>query len=383
MTTFTKYILHQVTWPLLIFTAVLSLMFLLAESLDILNLVINRQQSATTFLLITLYVFPSLLTIIVPFALFCAVLFALHRLFTDSELTVMRSAGLSNWSVSAPVLGIAAGAAIVTLLLNLYVMPAGHRAMREKIYEIRADIASTMIREGSFTNPSRGLTVYNRTTGPDGEFYNLLLHDNRERDRPTTYIAQAGRFLNTPEGPRLVMVNGNIQQVSKDAELSTLYFDEYIFDLTEFAEPQKNPDLRGMNERYLHELFFPERPDQITAQKLGSLLAAGHDRLASPLYNIALVLIALCTILLGGFSQRSNWGRLGIATAIGLPIRLLGFGLQSFASRVPQLVVYEYLLPLFVIFICSILLFWPQVPRSFLFGPRQVGMPKAGTASPE
>ncbi len=379
----TKYILHQVTWPLLIFTAVLSLMFWLAESLDILNLVINRQQSAPTFLLITLYVFPSLLTIIVPFALFFAVLFALHRLFTDSELTVMRAAGLSNWSVSAPVLGVAAGAAIVTLLLNLYVMPTGHRAMREKVYAVRADIASTMTREGSFTNPSRGLTVYNRTTGPDGELYNLLIHDNRERSRPTTYIAQAGQFLHTSGAPRLVMVNGNIQQISKDAALSTLYFDEYIFDLTEFADPQKNLDLKGTNGRYLHELFFPEKSDRITAQRLGALLAEGHNRLASPLYNIAFVLIALCAILLGGFSHRSNWGRLGIATAIGLPIRLLGFGLQSFASRIPQLIVYEYLLPLFVIFICSILLFWPQVHRSFLFGPQQVGMPKAGRASPE
>ncbi len=371
MTMLTTYILRQMIWPLIVFTAGLSLMFWLAESLDMLDLVINRRQSAVTFLLITLYVFPSLLTIIVPFALFCAALFALNRLSTDSELTVMRSAGVSNWSVSAPVLAVAAGAAVVTLLLNLYLMPAGHRAMREKVYEIRADIAIAMVQNGSFTNPSKGLTVYNRTSGPDGELYNLLIHDNRNRDRPTTYLAEVGQFLRTEQGPRLVMLDGNVQQIGGDGELSILYFDKYIFDLAEFAGPQRKVGLRDTTERYLHELLSPDLSDRSNRRKLGSLLAEGHNRLASPLYNFAFVLIALCSILLGGFNRRSNWGRLGIAMAIGLPMRLMGFGLQSMAATIPQLLIYEYVLPLFVIFICCFLLFGTQFTRNIVLSPRR------------
>ncbi len=379
----TKYILRQMVWPLLIFTAGLSLMFWLAESLDMLDLIINRGQSATTFLLLTLYVFPGLLVIIIPFALFCAALFALHRLSTDSELTVMWSAGVSNWSVSAPVLSVAAVAAAVTLLLNLYLMPAGHRAMREKVYQIRADIVSVMIRNGSFTNPSKGLTVYNRTTGPDGELYNLLIHDNRERSRPTTYLAEVGSFLRTPEGPRLLMGNGNIQRVSGDGELSFLYFDKYTFDLSEFTGPQKRAGLMDATERYLHELLSSDMSDGLNQKKLGSLLAEGHNRLASPLYNFAFVLIALCAILMGGFNRRNNLSRLGIAMAIGLPLRLFGFGLQSLAADMPELVVCEYLLPLFVILVCCFLLFRPQISRNPLYSPERENASKVGATVSE
>ena len=64
----------------------------LTQSLRLLDLVINRGQSASTFVYLSTLVLPSLLVIILPIAYFAGTLYALTKLNTDNELVVMASA---------------------------------------------------------------------------------------------------------------------------------------------------------------------------------------------------------------------------------------------------------------------------------------------------
>jgi len=337
------------------FTLVLSVIVWLTQSLQMLDLVINRHQSAGTFLLVTIYILPSLLAVIIPFATFCATLYALHRLSTDSELIIMWSAGVSTWTVVRPVLFVAAGAALTTLIINLYLMPAGYRAMKDMVYEIRADIATSLIRDGAFTNPSKGLTVYNRETLKSGELRGLLVHVSHKSEGPTTYLAERGKFLNTKDGPRLIMANGSVQQLSKDHKLSLLFFDEYILDLSPYTA-RAHAIQRDLSERYLHELFRPDMKKSWVRKNIHRLYAEGHNRLASPLYNFSLVMIALVSLLKAGFSRHGYTLRITLALMLGLVVRLIGFGLQSLASQAPVMAIYMYVFPLAVIAICAYML---------------------------
>ena len=356
-----RYILQQTLGPLIVFTVVLSLIVWLSQSLQMLDLVVNQGQSAGTFLLITLYVMPSLLVVIVPFAAFCATLYALHRMSNESELVVMWSAGLGAWAVARPILIIGAATTVATLILNIYLMPAGYRAMKEKVYEIRADIASTFVRDGAFTNPEPGLTVYTRETLANGELQNLLIHDNRDASKPTTYLAETGRFVRTPAGPRLVMDNGNSQQVGTDMTVTVLYFDRYTLDLDQFGQdPGRN--LRELSERYLHELFFPNMSRGWDRRNANRLIAEGHNRLASPLYGLAFVMIALTAVCLGTFSRRGHAWRIAAAMGIGLTVRLIGFGLQNLSESTPGLIWSVYFLPIGVCLICGYALFVRRLP---------------------
>ena len=355
MTGLTRYILKQATWPLIMFTAVLTLLVWLTQSLQMLDLLINRQQSGGTFFLMTLYVMPSLLTVILPFALFCASLYALQRLSTDSELVVMGAAGVSPWAIAKPMLILALIAAAINMMLNLYLMPAGYRQMKDRVFEIRTDIASNMIRDGQFTNPVKGLTIFNRVTTKDGTFKSLLIHDNRDKLKPKTYLAKEGRFENRPEGLMLMLIDGSSQEVDDNGNLTILEFERNPIDISQFSD-SKQTQQRELTERYLHELLWPDLNDKWDFKNRTRLYAEGHNRLASPAYNIAFVLIALCAMTLGGFNRRGYAGRIAVALAIGLVVRLAGFGVQSLASKVNAFVVYQYLLPSFVIFGCIYLL---------------------------
>src|ERR1700722_10552212 len=72
-----RYVLGQLLGPVALLTLLLTCVILLIESLRLLDLVINRGQSAPTFLYLTTLIIPGLLVIILPIAFFFGTLFTL------------------------------------------------------------------------------------------------------------------------------------------------------------------------------------------------------------------------------------------------------------------------------------------------------------------
>ena len=370
------YILRQILAPFVLFTVVLTLVVWMTQSLRLLDLVINRGQSASIFVYLTLLMVPSLLVIIVPVAFFGAALYALSKLNTDSEMVVMWSAGVSRLQLAMSVLTAAAVAMAVTYGCSLYLMPYGQRLMKDKMLDIRADIGAAILREGAFTTPSDGLTVFIRELSPSGEIRGILVHDNRDAAKPITYIAESGVLAQTQEGARLIMQNGNIERVDGGGgKLSALKFDRYVFDLDQYAGPQRSTE-RETGERYLSELFYPQFDGPSQEARRGVYLAEGHNRLSGPLYCIAFALIALAATAKGRMGRSSYALRMTGAAFAGASLRLVGYAAQGLAARGPELNAALYLLPLAATGLASaILADWPLVPasiRRLMSGPAGV-----------
>jgi lipopolysaccharide export system permease protein len=233
-------------------------------------------------------------------------------------------------------------------------MPAGQRALREKVFEIRTDIGAAILQEGAFTTPSAGLTVFIRDIEAGGQINGILVHDSRSAQRPITYLAESGIVAQTPDGARLIMENGNVQQSDGNGErLSMLQFESYVFNLDQFAGPQSTTE-REASERYLPELLYPEisGPDQETRRYL--YWAEGHDRLSSPLYCIAFALIALVATATGHLGRASYAMRITGAAAGAAALRMIGFAAQGIAVRNPTVNAVLYLLPLTAIILSAI-----------------------------
>jgi lipopolysaccharide export system permease protein len=359
------YILRQIVGPFLLFTLLLTLVVWMTQSLRLLDLVINRGQSAVIFAYLTMMMLPSLLVVIAPIAFFGAALYALNKLNNDSELVVMWSAGVSRLQLSLPVLAAAALVMAITYSCSLYLMPLGQRIMKDKVFDIRADIGAAILLEGAFTTPSEGLTVFIRELAANGEIRGILVHDNREPRRPVTYLAESGLLAQTPEGARLIMQNGNIEQgEAGGSRLSVLKFERYVFDLDQYAGPQRASE-RDTSERYLPELLNPQFGEGPQAVRRGVYLAEAHNRLSAPLYCIAFALIALAATAKGRMARASYALRISGAALLGATLRLVGYGTQGLAAGKPELVVLLYLLPLLGIVIAAgILSDIPLIPGS-------------------
>jgi len=359
------YILRQIAGPFLLFTLLLTLVVWMTQSLRLLDLVINRGQSAAIFAYLTTLILPSLLVVIVPIAFFGAALYTLNKLNNDSELVVMWSAGISRFQLALPVLAAAAMAMAITYACSLYLMPLGQRVMKDKVFDIRADIGAAILREGAFTTPSEGLTVFIRELAPSGEIRGILVHDNRETQRPVTYLAESGVLAQTREGARLIMLNGNIERgEAQGSRLSVLRFDRYVFDLDQYGGPQRASD-RDTSERYLGELLDPQLAATLPPVRRGVYLAEAHNRLSAPLYCIAFALIALAATAKGPMARVSYALRLWGAALMGALLRLVGYAAQGLAARRPELSVLLYLLPISgIIVAAAVLRDLPLIPES-------------------
>jgi lipopolysaccharide export system permease protein len=283
------------------------------------------------FLYLAVLILPRFLDIVLPIGVFIAVLFTFSRLSAESELVVMRAAGLSPAALARPVLMLA-GIAFVTLMsLSAYFLPVANRAFKELQFEIRNRFVTSLIQEGTFTTISDKLTVYIRSRDDRGEVAGLLINDSRDPQRPVTLLAERGAFVDLPSGSRIIMVNGNRQQFDKETrKLSVLTFDRYTLDLDSLNDAPVGR-FREAQERFLGELFFPP-PDVEPALRYGFIVEA-HQRLLIPLSAFSFALIPLAFLLPGELNRRGQARRVILAAAAAFVFQLVALGVGNLADR--------------------------------------------------
>jgi len=337
-----RYILRQLLGPFVLIAVGLSAVIWLTQSLRFVDLIVNKGLSLSAFLYVSMLLLPTFLGVILPIALFSAILFTYNKLVIDSELVSLRSAGLGPWSLAAPAVTLAVFVCVVVYAINLYFIPASYREFKSRQFIARADFSSVLLQEGVFTNLIEDVTVYVRARDSNGELHGILVHDSRVAGQPVTMMAERGALVKTEQGPRFVLLNGNRQEINKEhGQLSLLYFDSYALDLGRFAEDPANR-WREPRERYLHELFNPT--DGYDDQRnLGKFWAEAHQRIVSPLYSFALIGFALAALLGGQFNRRGQWRRIMAAIAAAVIFEAVGLGLVNAVSKTPSLAPLMYI----------------------------------------
>src|SRR5271168_341114 len=355
MTTLTRYILRQCFGVMVFVTAALSAAVWLAQSLTLIDLIVNRGLSVDVFLYLAVLILPRFIDIVLPIGVFIAVLFTFSRLITESELVVMRAAGLSPLALAKPVLILAAIAFAVLMGLSAYVLPVTNQAFRDLQFEIRNRFVSSLIQEGTFTTVSDKLTLYIRNRDANGDVVGLLINDSRDPQRPVTILAERAAFADSPTGPRIVMVNGNRQQFDPQTrKLSILTFARYTLDLDTLQDPSV-VRLRLAQERFLPDLFFP--PKELDSFLRHSFIMEGHQRILVPLSAFSFALIPIACLLPGEFNRRGQVKRAILAIAAAFLFQTTALAVDDLAARFAPAIPLMYVIDLlpFTIGIASLL----------------------------
>lgn len=350
-----RYLLRQCLVPFIIATVVVTAIVWITQSLQRAEMFVERTEGLALFARLSLLLIPSLLSVILPFALFMAALYAIQRLHSDSEIAVMFASGVGRLRIAAPLLLIAAGAAAATLWINLQLMPASYRILKNEIANMRADVASLVIRSGEFTTVAKGFTVYVEEARPNGQFVGLLVNDYRKGEYSETYMAQRGLLRETSAGPILHLINGNVQRVARyTGAVDFIKFSETVVNLDILAGDRGIQQLE-LTERYLSELMKPDLSNAWDRENASVLMAEGHNRLAAPLYAFAYVLIALYALVGGPYSRRGYALRIAVACAAAGVLRVIGFVLQGVTADIGQYWL-QYTVPLSAFIIVGALL---------------------------
>jgi lipopolysaccharide export system permease protein len=344
MTRLSRYILRQSFGVMVFVTAALSAAVWLAQSLRLIDLIVNRGLSVDLFLYLAVLILPRFIDIVLPIGVFIAVLFTFNRLVAESELVVMRAAGVSPMALARPVLLLAAIAFAVLMSLSLYLLPISSRAFKDLQFEIRNRFVSSLIQEGTFTTVSDKLTFYIRNRDSNGDAVGLLINDSRDPQRPVTILAERAAFVDTSAGSRIVMINGNRQQYDPQTrKLSVLTFKRYTLDLDSLQDVPV-VRFRGAQERFLGELLFP--PAGLDPLIRRNFVMEAHQRILVPLSVLGFAVIPLACLLPGEFSRRGQVKRVIAAIAAAFVFQTTSLGVNDFAARFGQAIPLMYIVDL-------------------------------------
>jgi lipopolysaccharide export system permease protein len=358
-----RYLFRLVVGPLIMITLAVGAIVWLSQSLRFVDLVLNRGLPVYYLFWMAMLILPMILAALLPVALFIAVVFSYSKLTMDSELIVLRAAGMSDSALSRPALTLGVITLAICYSITLYFMPVAYREFKDLQFRIRTDYSSVLLQEGVFNTLGPGITVYVAERKPDGELLGILAHDTRDPDRPVTMMAERGELIRAENGqPRVLMISGNRQMVERNrSQLSLLYFDRYTLDLSSTRE-EASDRMREAQERFLSELFNPgDTPDEI--RNAARFRAEGHNRLASPLLAITYTMVALAALLAGEFNRRGQNRRILIAVGVVVSVQIASLGLVNLTTLVPMVAPLIYLLPILTTVIATWVLLRPAMPQ--------------------
>ncbi len=327
MTLFSRYMFRQVTNAFLVMLLTLTAIVWLATALKELDLITSQGQGLTLFFQMTMLSLPSLITLIAPNAVLMAALYTLDRMNGDSEVIVMTAAGAPVWRIGAPLVALATMVGVVILVVNVYVNPACMRELRNLITQVRADLISQVLQPGRFSSPERGLTFHIRDRSPTGELLGLLMHDERDENQVMSYMAERGRIISGDKGAFLVMYDGYVHRFNSDDEekaVQIVAFDQNMLDISKFSNKGKKGRSLAAKERSIGDLISPPKDDKLAQVNYGLLRAELHARLATPLYPLVFIFVAIALMGQARTTRRGRWGLILAVFSIAIGLRVAG-----------------------------------------------------------
>ena len=362
MTLIQGYLFRQILAPALAACAALAGIGILSQSLDQLEIIVERGQSVWVMIKLTLLATPQLIAVILPIVLFVGALIALTRLQREQELTAAFASGMTRWSVISPAMRIAVMFALASLTMNLFVQPWAQRQARAEAFAIRTDLAALLVEEGQFVQGPNGLTVYVQDIEQNGLMKNLFIYLADEDGGVRTWSASEARFGRIGGQPVLTMIDASMQEYSSRGVLNYLSFDRFPFELGPYV-PEDQRIRYKPSDLYLTQLLNPSPAVLEQAGSRGELLAEAHSRLSSPIYALAAMAMALAAILGGAFSRTGYTVRIAKAAGAFLALRIVGYGLVAAGAWNSWVNVLQYLVPALATAFALRLLFRALKPR--------------------
>lgn len=339
-----RYLARQILLTTVLITSVFAAIAILWSALPLLSN-LSSGMGLNVFLWLIVLAMPRLLPVLIPLALCLALIFAYYRAQQDSELVVMRATGLSDWALARPALLVGLLLTVANGVMTFYLAPEAFRSFKETQFLQRHDLAALAIQPGRFRSLRSGTIFYVRERSGENALRGILFFDERDPKKTQTWMAEYGALTSTEEGPRLVLRNGNVQEVDrKTGRANILYFEHYTLDLSKFARKLSDRG-RESEELSMAELFGAD-PAEVGQKRVNSYRAAAHYRIATALFVVVITMITVTTMLVGPFNRRGQIWRVAVAFGLCAVILLTAFLMRSVVTRTPEVTPILYLLVL-------------------------------------
>ncbi|MGX5830689.1 LPS export ABC transporter permease LptF [Mesorhizobium sp. 43Arga] len=309
------------------------------------DLVTDSGQSSLTFFEVAALILPSIIPIVVPFALVVAVAQTLSVMNSDSELVVVNAAGASRWTIVRPIMLLALAASVFSFAVDNGIDPYARQKNRALVAQSRADLLSLIIQEGTFRKIEDGLFLQIGERLPDNRLGGIFVADSREEGVNLVYYAKTGSVVERGGEKVLMMNDGVIHRKTLTGDLSVIRFTSYAFDMSAFMAAASEVTLLPKDQTTQY-LLNPNVNDKLYQQAPQQYRAEIDQRFSEWLYSMVFALIALAVAGDARSHREARVNPLITAITISLFVRWLGFIAASKADELPQYAYMVYGVPI-------------------------------------
>ncbi|MDB5554183.1 MAG: hypothetical protein JWL86_4167 [Rhizobium sp.] len=254
------------------------------------NLVTDSGQSIGSFVALATYMLPTLIPVVMPFAVIIGITQTLQTMNNDSELAVIDASGAPRRTVYKPALILAGILCVVSFGVDNFLEPISRYGMRKTIAATYADLLSSVIEEKAFRKIDDGLYVQISERMQGRVLKGLFVADSRDPRFEMVYYAREGAV--DEGGGTLIMKDGEIHRKLEGRSVSVIHFDSYSFDLSELSASRGQATLRA-GDRDLAFLLNPDPNDAYYKEKPNDFRAELHRRLTDWFFPVTFALISL------------------------------------------------------------------------------------------
>ena len=95
----------------------------MVQIMSMMKFLLNYGVNLSSFLGLTALMIPFIMSIVVPFVTFIAVIFIYNKMIADNEVTVMAASGFSPKQIAKPALWLAGVLTVLHLILSIWLVP--------------------------------------------------------------------------------------------------------------------------------------------------------------------------------------------------------------------------------------------------------------------
>ena len=298
-----RYILKQL-FTILAYTFFIVSVFCLAKSVQLIELMISRNLPSLVFS-INFKLYTSNNSSLIPIIPSLSIFFVYSRMTTDQELIILQSSSFSNLELIKPSVFFGITLALISSFFTFHQTPESNKNFKILLYTIKNDYSSSLLQEGVFNSIGKDFTIFIKESGREG-LKNIFIHDTRDADKPSTLIAKKGKIINTKTSTKIFLEEGSQQFQSKDKNLSVLYFDEYLLNISQNKSDNFLDRWKSPSERSMSELRNPNLQSLDDKNNLQAFKAEITMRYSIPLNAISFSLLVVSFLLSFKFTRIDN-----------------------------------------------------------------------------
>ncbi|GEA12586.1 LPS export ABC transporter permease LptF [Alteromonas sp. KUL49] len=176
---------------------------------------------------------PALASLVLPISAYLGIMLAHGRLYVDSEMSVLRACGVSEWYVTRVMLFLSVLIMVVTGAITLYFAPMAAENEYQLREKARSEAGISSIIPGRFQQTGNDKAViFVHDIDTDDKLRRVFLSQNQSdgtNNHVRVVYAQSGEVANNPDGTRNLILNEGVQYegLQSQRQYRKIEFDEY------------------------------------------------------------------------------------------------------------------------------------------------------------